>query len=395
MARLTKRVVDGLLANPRHDLVEWDDEIRGFGLRVQRSGIKSYIVQYRNTHGRSRRLTIGRHGVLTPEQARKAARELLADVSRGDDPAREKRQARRALTVSELANRYLEQHARVKKRPSSFKGDEWALGRHILPVLGTLRVDEVSRCEVAAFHHKLRKTPVMANRLLALLSKMFNLAERWGMRPDGSNPCRHVDRYPEQRRERFLSGHELASLGQALDQAEQEQAELASAIAALRLLVLTGARKGEILGLRWENVDWERRCLRLEESKTGPKVIPLNVPALEVLMDLRANGSPWVVAGSRPGRRLVGLTRIWYRIRKRAGLSDVRIHDLRHSFASVAAGAGMGLPVIGRLLGHTQAATTQRYAHLADDPLRQASEEIGSRIAEAMAQSGQQHRSAN
>jgi integrase len=356
MARLTKRVVDGLLANPRHDLVEWDDEIRGFGLRVKRSGIKSYIVQYRNTHGRSRRLTIGRHGVLTPEQARKAARELLADVSRGDDPAREKRQARRALTVSELANRYLEQHARVKKRPSSFKGDEWALGRHILPVLGTLRVDEVSRCEVAAFHHKLRKTPVMANRLLALLSKMFNLAERWGMRPDGSNPCRHVDRYPEQRRERFLSGHELASLGQALDQAEQEQAELASAIAALRLLVLTGA--GGAHGLARERI------------ALGCRRIP-----------------------PRPAAR--GLTRIWYRIRKRAGLSDVRIHDLRHSFASVAAGAGMGLPVIGRLLGHTQAATTQRYAHLADDPLRQASEEIGSRIAEAMAQSGQQHRSAN
>jgi integrase len=216
---------------------------------------------------------------------------------------------------------------------------------------------------------------------------MFNLAERWGLRPDGSNPCRHVDRYPERRRERYLAGSELGRLGEALDEAEQTGEEPAAAVAALRLLLFTGCRRGEILNLSWGEVDFEYRCLRLKDSKTGPKLVPLNPPALGVLEQLarRRGPSPWVVEGARQGRNFVGLHRVWDRVRKQAGIEDVRIHDLRHSFASFGASAGMGLPLLGALLGHRAAATTARYAHLHTAPLRAASEEIGARIAAALA----------
>ena len=243
----------------------------------------------------------------------------------------------------------------------------------------------LARRDIAGLHHRMRPTPGAANRVLALLSKMFNLAEQWGLRPDGSNPCRHVERYRERRMERFLSAEELARLGTVLAEAERTATLPASVIAALRLLIFTGARLGEVLGLRWEHVDFERACLRLPESKTGAKTIYLSPPALEVLQTLRhGSDSPWVLPGRVPGKPLIELRKAWYRIRAKAGLDDVRLHDLRHSFASVGAAAGQSLPVIGALLGHTQAATTQRYAHLAADPLREASNLIGARIAGAM-----------
>jgi integrase len=228
----------------------------------------------------------------------------------------------------------------------------------------------------------MRKKPGAANRVLALLSKMFNLAERWGLRPDGSNPCRHVERYRENQRERFLSPEELGRLGDVLRDVERDAIEPPSVVAAIRLLILTGARRSEILRLRWEHVDLERGVLRLPESKTGERVLYLNPPAVEVLSRLEQRG-PWVLP-TASGTGPVSLSNPWTRIRDRAGLANVRVHDLRHSFASVGAGAGLGLPIIGKLLGHTQAATTQRYAHLADDPMRQASEVIGQRIAAAL-----------
>jgi integrase len=226
----------------------------------------------------------------------------------------------------------------------------------------------------------MRDTPGAANRTLALLSKMLNLAEKWELRPDGSNPCRHVDKYPERKMERFLSVDELGRLGAVLAEAERTATELPSVIAAVRLLMFTGARFGEILNLEWSHVDFERSCLRLPESKTGAKVIHLNAPALEVLNGIERDGSPWVIAGRDPDKPLVNLRKPWHRIRAKAGLEGVRLHDLRHSFASVGAAGGLSLPMIGALLGHTQAATTQRYAHLAADPLKQAADMIGERI---------------
>jgi integrase len=381
--KLTKRTVDQTEPGTGQIFV-WDTEVAGFGLRVLPSGQRSYVIQYR-ARGRSRRMTLGKHGALTPQTARKMAIRHLAAVRDGADPLEARQEHSQAPTVRELADRYLSEHARVKKKPSSQEFDERTIERVIVPAFGTVKVRDVTGEDVGRLHHSLSKTPVMANRVLALLSKMFNLAERWELRPDHSNPCRHIERYREHKRQRFLSPTELARLGEALSRTEEEGAEIRAAVLAIRLLILTGARRGEILNLKWDYVDLDARRLVLPDSKTGPKIIPLNAPAVDLLSDLaEEGGSEWVIPGLRPRQPLVGLTRIWYRIRKEAKLEDVRLHDLRHSFASVAAGTGVPLLVIGRLLGHTQAVTTSRYAHLADDPLREATEKIGAQVAAAL-----------
>jgi integrase len=384
MAKLTNRTVAAM--NPGNkDLVAWDDDLPGFGLRVKPSGVKSFLVQYRNRYNVSRRITVGRFGVIGPEEARRKARKLLARVQDGADPASDRREALLAPTVGELAERYLAEHAAPKKRPRSVKSDKTLLRLHILPALGGLKVEALSRADVITLHHSMRATPGAANRTLACLSKMLNLAERWGLRSDGSNPCRHVERYPERKMERFLSADELGRLGATLTEAEKTKTETPSVIAAIRLLIFTGARLGEILDLRWVSVDLEHACLRLPESKTGPKTIYLNPPALEILTALETDDGPWVIRGRSPGKPLVNLRKPWYRIRQRAGLDDVRLHDLRHSFASFGVAGGQSLPIIGALLGHSQPQTTARYAHLAADPLRQATDAIGAHIAAAMA----------
>ena len=384
MTKLTVRTVSAARAGER-DLFIWDDELPGFGLRVKLSGVKSYLIQYRNLHNQSRRHTIGRHGVFSPEKAREKARSMLANIQDGADPAKERKEARKAPSVAELAERYLEEHARAKKRPSSVRMDEANLRLHVLSALGRMKVAAITRPDITNLHHSMRDRPGAANRVLALLSKMFNLAEKWDLRPDGSNPCRHVERYRERKMERFLATEELARLGAVLSEAERTATERPCVIAAVRLLIFTGARLGEILNLQWREVDFERACLRLPESKTGAKVIHLNAPALEVLNGLeRSEHNPWVIAGREPGKPLVNLRKPWHRIRKAAGLEDVRLHDLRHSFASVGVTGGLSLPMIGALLGHAQPATTARYAHLAADPLKQAADLIGERIAAAM-----------
>ncbi len=218
-----------------------------------------------------------------------------------------------------------------------------------------------------------------------MLSKFFGWAEKHGLRPDGSNPCRHVEKYREGRRERFLSQAELARLGDALREAEQDKSCSPWVVAAIRLLTLTGARRNEILTLRWEHVSKEHGCLMLPDSKTGRKAVRLNPPALDVLQAIpRLEGNPYVICGEKAGQHLVNLEKPWRRIRAAAKLDDVRLHDLRHSFASVAASGGQSLVVIGKMLGHSQPATTARYAHLADDPVKAASDAVGRHIAAAM-----------
>jgi integrase len=383
MPKITKRVVDSLKAGTG-DVFAWDDELRGFGVRVKPSGARSYLVQYRNEHGRSKRLTIGAHGRLTAEEARKQARAILADVDKGGDPAEVKEAYRKAPTMADLCDRYMTQHA-PKMKARSRDEDARMIGRYVLPALGKRKVADVSRADVVKLHHELRAAPIQANRVIGLLNRMLNLAERWGIRPDGSNPCRHVDKFGEVKRERYLTADELARLGDVLAEAERTATELPSVVAAIRLLVLTGCRLSEILTLRWEHVDLTGADLRLPDSKTGAKVVHLNAPAQAVLADMeREDGSPWVIAGAKAGSHLVNLEKPWRRIRAKAGISDVRLHDLRHSFASVAVGLGEGLPIIGRLLGHTQVQTTARYAHLAADPVKAATERVGAAIAGMM-----------
>jgi integrase len=386
--KLTKRVVDAARAGDGERFL-WDPELPGFGLRVRPSGRRYYVVQYRS-NGRTRRLTLGPHGALTPDQARRKAAKLLAEARDGGDPAVEIRSAAKSITVADLAKRFLAQHAELKKKPTSLRNDRLNLRLHVLPHLGTLRLAAVTREDVATLHHGLHETPTAANRVLALLSKMFNLAERWGLRADGTNPCRHVEHFPERRRERFLSDDELARLGRVLNEVEQSGTESAEAIAAIRLLLFTGCRVSEVVRLRWEDVDVERRCLRFPDSKTGAKRIPLNSAALAVLDGL-ARLSPWVIPGRDRAQPLVNLAKPWDRVRGLAELDGVRLHDLRHTHGSSAAGAGLSLHLVGALLGHRQPATTARYAHLADDPVHEASERVGVHLASAMTGSSRNH----
>ena len=377
-------MIEGL-ALPESELFLWDESLPGFGLRIKPNGVKSYLIQYRNGEGRSCRLTLGRYGRLGLEEARRRARERLAEVPPGKDPGAEKQALRKEPTLAELAERYLHQHAEVHKKKRSLLEDRRLLGAVIIPRLGSERVSRITRGEVTAFHYSLVATPVQANRVLGLLSKMFNLAEVWELRPDGTNPCRHVQRYPEKKRERYLSGPELTRLGDALNAAEEGGTEYPGAILALRLILLTGARHREVLTLRWQDVSTERRTLTLPDSKTGRKEIVLAAPAAHLLEAASPQGaSPWVVPGKDPAKHLYSLREPWGRLRSSAGLADVRIHDLRHTFASTAVGLGLGLPVLAGLLGQTQLATTQRYAHLDLDPRRRAAEAVAGQLEELL-----------
>jgi len=374
---LTKKIVEKTKPEAS-DLFIWDTETPGFGLKITPKGKRIYICQYR-VNGRSRRLSLGRHGVITIDQARKAAKEKLGSAALGEDPAA----IRSGATVQELAERYIKEHAQPKKKPSSVKNDEWLLGKIILPKLGKSRVTAITRADVAELHHAFRGRPYIANRSLSLLSKMMNLAEAWGLRPDGSNPCRHIEKFKEQKRRRFLNPEELARLGAALTEAQAS--EPPQALAAIRLLLFTGARLSEILTCEWPYVDLQESALILPDSKTGFKSIALSAPAREIIESLPViEGNPYIITGHRQGGHFVGLQSVWVRIRKAAKIPDVRLHDLRHSYASVGAAASLGLPIIGALLGHHEASTTQRYAHLQSDPLKAAAELIGEKIDKAM-----------
>jgi integrase len=330
-------------------------------------------------------MTIGQHGVLTPDEARKEAKIHLGRATKGDDPATEKAKARGGPTFADLAEQYLTEHAVAKKKPTSVRMDRINLNKHILPLLGRKQVESISRADVRRLHHSMRDTPGAANRCLALVSKMMNLAERWGIRPDGSNPCRHIEKNPEKKRKRFLSTEELARLGDACRIAEGGGKIPLAFLALVRLLIFTGARLSEVQKARWDWVDLEAEVLHLPDSKTGAKSIFLPAPALDVLTHLpRLDGNPHVITGIG-NHYLVNVWKQWALLRDMAALNDVRLHDLRHSFASVGAAGGMSLNIIGGLLGHTQAQTTARYAHLTAGPLKDAANRIASTIAATMA----------
>ncbi len=385
LGKITKRSVDALALQGSAEMTLWDTELKGFGVRVQRGNSKAYVLQYRAGSGRGaplRKLTIGRHGSpWTAETARSEAKRLLGIIESGADPAADRGARAAAPTVANLAERFLAEHADAKRKASTAGEYRRLIDKIILPALGKRKVADVTRADVTKLHHANRAGPYQANRVLAVLSKMLNLAERWGLRPDGSNPCRHVEKFAEKKRERFLSAAELARLGDALSAYDGWPYNAA----AVKLLVFTGARLGEVLGLRWEWIDFERGEARLPDSKSGAKTLHLPPPALAVLAGLpRLEGNPHVIAGAKAGAALVNLEKPWRSIRKAAGLDDVRLHDLRHAFASVAASSGMGLPIIGKMLGHTQAATTHRYAHLASDPVKAAAAAVAGKIAAAM-----------
>jgi len=406
--RITKRTVNSLKAGEK-EFTAWDDAVTGFGLRVRPSGAMSYVVVYRAGPGRGgpvRRYTIATVGKITPEDARARAKVVLGAVAHGQDPARQKTDERAAPTVAELADRFMTEHVGPKRKRGTAQFYRDILDRIVKPSLGTTKADKLSRQQVGKLHSSLADTPFQANRVLAVLGSMYAFAERSNIVPEGVNPARRIEKFKETRRERYLTVEELERLGSAIREAEttgipwviDETKPNAKhlpdsgkrftkinkfAAGALRLLLLTGCRLREILNLQWEHADLERGLLFLPDSKSGRKTVILNASAVAVLNQLEKI-SPYVVPGDDLGKPRPDLHRPWRAITRRAGLEGVRLHDLRHTYASVGAGTGLGLPIIGRLLGHTQAATTARYAHLDNDPLRRASEDIGGRIAAAL-----------
>ena len=406
--RISKRTVDALELNGREYTV-WDDSVPGFGARVRPSGAKSYIVVYRAGAGRGaplRRVTIASVGKITPEDARARAKALLGSVALGHDPARAKTAERSTPTVAELADRFMTDHVLPKRKPTTALLYGGILERDVKPAFGTTKADKLTRQQVGTLHSSKAANPFQANRMLAVVGSMYAYGERAGITPEGYNPARKIEKFKESRRERFLTVQELERLGKAIREAEtigvpwttDETKPTAKhlarpgrrftkinefAAAALRLLLFTGCRLREILHLRWENVDLERGLLFLPDSKTGRKTVILNGPAVNVLIGL-VRISPYVIPGDDPEKPRPDLQRPWAAVVKRAGLVGVRLHDLRHTYASFGAGGGLGLPVIGRLLGHTQASTTARYAHLDNDPLKRASEAIAGQIAAAL-----------
>ena len=391
MAKLTKRVVDQIVPGET-EAMHWDDELKGFGLRVWPSGRKVYMVMSR-VKGRLRRITIGPHGPITPEQARIRAHEIISEAKAGRDPAHELDQARKAPTMKGLGERFLKEHVAVRCKPSTQAEYKRSVELFINPKIGARKVTDIERRDIAELHQSLSHIPYQANRTLGVLSKMLNLAEVWGLRPDGSNPCLHVKKYTEQKRERFLSPDEFAKLGQVLREVERDGSESPSAVAAIRLLILTGCRLGEIMTLQWGFVDTQARELRLPDSKTGAKLVHFGQTAADILDGIgRLDGNPYVITGKVDGHRLTDLQYPWRRIRAKAGLADVRIHDLRHSYASGALALGEGLPMIGKLLGHSQVQTTARYAHLANDPVKSAAGRVSDTIGAAMLGGTAKHR---
>jgi integrase len=407
-SQITKRLIDGL--KPREsEYFVWDSALAGYGVRIQTTGAMSYVVKYRAGSGRAaptRRLTLAKVGTVTPNEARSLAKKTLGSVAHGADPAAQRAADKRASTLAEVAEQFLTEHVEAKRSASSAGSYRDLLERLAFPEIGKRKADKITSAEIQRLHSKNAHTPYQANRLLRVLSSLFTFASRAHVVPIGFNPCRGIEYFPEEGRERYLTTLELAQIGEAIREAEtiglpytvdstKPKAKHAPkegnrrtvigphAAAALRLLIFTGARLREILHLKWEQIDFERGMLLLPTSKTGKKTIVLNAPALTILNGLPRAGD-YAIAGTSHDKPRSDLKKPWKAVSKRAGLLGVRIHDLRHTHASVGAGAGLGLPIIGKLLGHKQSATTQRYAHLDNDPLKKASEHIGSRLAAAM-----------
>ncbi|MFT6558344.1 tyrosine-type recombinase/integrase [Sneathiella sp.] len=382
MTRLSKRTIDALDASDK-DYFVWDATLPGFGVRVMPTGRKSFLIQYRDQAGRTRRKSLGRFGTVTAEEAKTEARELLSSVARGKNPAEEAKRKKGALTVSQLCEKFMRDYVPTLCKESTAKEYRRCVDLFICPAFGSDLAEDITRSEIADLHHKHRDKPYQANRTLGVLSVLFNQAEVWDIRPDGSNPCRHVKKYEEKKRERYLSPEEFKRLGETLVKLENEKDTPQAAINCIRLLILTGARLGEIQTLKWDYI--KGNVAYLPDSKTGAKRLPLGSAAQAILKGIeRIDGNPYVITGKKAGSHLTDMQKPWRRIRKAAKIEDVRIHDLRHSFASIAVGSGESLPMIGKVLGHSQVQTTARYAHLADDPVQVSVDKVSGDIAALM-----------
>ena len=375
--KLTKTKVESM---PLGSIL-WDTEVAGFGTRRQR-GKPIYFLKTR-IGSRQRWFTIGKHGQpWAVDQARNRALAYLGDIAQDKDPATIRDSESKMPTVTKAVEIYLAKDVDPSKRKSTAAQYRDVLERVCLPIVGQIRVHEIKSSDISDLHFKLRKNPVTANRAIAVLSSLLNWCEQAGYRKKDTNPVRGIKKFKEKPRQRYLTTRELGRLGSALSGTERNNTETPWVLGAIRLLLFTGMRRNEVLTLRWEHVNIEKSMLFLPETKTGPRVVYLSAPALAVLANLpRVSKNPFVIVGDKQGSHLVNIAKPWKRICKIARLRDVRPHDLRHSFASVGASGGVSLPIIGRLLGHSQMVTTERYSHLSADPVRAANEAMGNQIA--------------
>jgi integrase len=377
MTKLTKRYIDSIKPPITGEKWDWDSELRGFGVRTFASGRKTFHVQYRNAQGKTKRLKIGVYGPVTADQARDHALEILGEVARGNDPSEEKHKIKKAVRFNELAREYLEIHAKTKKRKSSLRNDVSTINNILIPRFKDKPLNEIILRDIQLLHTEMSKTPYRANRVLALISKMFSLAIQWGWAD--KNPARGIERYQEQKREVYLSEEELSRLWTVLD--EYPNHFVANAI---KIIILTGARRGEVLNATWDQFDLEQGIWTKPSHLTKQKKlekIPLSETAIELLKSLKPQyAAGYIFPGRVDGQPIIEIKRSWDNIRNLAQLPNLRIHDLRHSHASILVSAGLSLEVIGRLLGHTQASTTKRYAHLQQGALKAATEIFASKI---------------
>jgi integrase len=385
--RLTQSFVDTAAADGG-DRIIFDSLTPGLGLRITPTGTRIYIAQGR-VGRRKRRVTIGFADAMLLSKARTEALHALAAMRGGVDPsvakkARVQAAAARETTIAALSERWMADYVRPKLKPRTARDYAQLLAKHILPALGHLAVGEVDHADVERLHVDMGKTPRRANYTVATLRTLLNFAIRHGLRPAASNPARGIKFYRENARERFLSEVELGAAADAIERAELAGKIGPFAAAGLRLALFTGARSGEITAVQWGHIDWQRRLIRLPDSKLNePRTIHLSDAAIEVLKTLPRAGLH-VIAGAKPGEPLKNLSRSWIVARKYGGLQDVRLHDLRHSYASLAAGRGVSLQMIGKLLGHKVPATTARYAHLARDHMQTINDELGAAMQAAI-----------
>jgi integrase len=377
--RLTDRTVKGLPCPPQGNRLYFDDTVRGFACRVTAAGARAFVLDYRRkSDGLQRRHTIGGFPEWAVLRAREEAKRLKREIDGGADPVGAHRETRAAATVGDLCDRFIADYL-PRKRPSTQASYRQQIAADVRPHLGRMKVAAVTLADIDGWHRKMSvRAPTHANRALALLSRMFSMAMRWGLRTD--NPCRGIERNQENKRQRYLSGDELGRLAQALTMLrDQQSADI------IRLLLLTGARRGETMQARWADIDLATGVWTKPAATTKGKAahrVPLSEAAQRTLLDLRERvpvGSVWVFPAADGGPRR-DVKDAWAAACRAAGIKGARLHDLRHTYASVLAGAGLSLPVIGALLGHSTPTTTARYAHLFDDPLRRATEQASAVI---------------
>lgn len=386
MAKITKRTVDALQPAAGRDVLVWDDELPGFGVRCRRSGAKVYFLKYRTTGGRQRWLTLGQHGPLTPDAARRKALREKAAIGDGDDPSGARQKKRRENTVATIADRYVREHVKAHNKASTAAEVARIVEKRIKPGLGAIKIADLTRSDIKAWHQEMSATPYEANRALAYCSRMLSLvATDWELRED--NPCIGVKRFPEHPRERFFTDDELAKIGAALSTAEADDREAPGFILLVRLLATTGMRLGEALALTWPNVDLSGRAIRLPAAKTkgGARTVHLGAASVAIL-DTIEERDGYVIRGLDPSKPLPVSTaeKAWQRLRERAGIPDGRLHDLRHTAGTFAALAGANAFAVRDLLGHRTLAMTGRYVERAADMVRATADAVSARVSAAL-----------